>query len=74
MIPPIGHEQVKPALHENTIKKITVASSANTEVLAEMLGGYQRLPTFLGGLDIDCGIGHPEVEDSAWIVPSPHSL
>lgn len=66
-----GFSAVKPALHENTIKKITVVSSANTEVLAELLGGYHRLPTFLGGSDSDCAIGHPEVEDSAWVLVSP---
>jgi len=64
----LGFAAVKPALHENTIKKITVVSSTNTEVLAEMLGGYHRLPTFLGGSDSGCTIGHPEVEDSAWVV------
>ena len=52
---------VKPALHENTIAKISVVSSANTEALAEMLGGLHRLPTFLGGTDSDCRIGHREV-------------
>ena len=26
------------------------------------------MPTFLGGSDRDCAIGHPEVEDSAWVL------
>lgn len=64
----LGFSAVKPALHENTIKKIAVASSANTELLGEMLGGNHRLPTFLGGMDTDCTIGHPEVDDADWVV------
>ena len=59
----LGFSAVKPALHENTIAKISVVSSANTEALAEMLGGLHRLPTFLGGTDSDCRIGHREVDE-----------
>ena len=64
----LGFSAVKPALHENTIAKISVVSSANSEELAAMLGGPHRLPTFLGGTDHDCSIGYREPEASEWLV------
>jgi hypothetical protein len=57
---------VKPALHQNTIDKIQVVSHPNTKALAEVLGGIQYVPTFLGGTDPDCAIGHVEPPADSW--------